>query len=108
MNDVEYGLAVRHAIERARGLLSDPARWTRGGYAKTAEGLLTGSSHSNAVCWCLAGALRKEAYELLVAPSSVAEAFAKATGIRDIPVFNDNLQTTHDDILAALDKAIGK
>jgi hypothetical protein len=38
-------------------LLSDPARWTQGYYARDAKGALVGPASQRAVCWCLLGAI---------------------------------------------------
>lgn len=48
------------ALKAARELISDPAKWTRGAYARDAEGReLTNPKNERAVCWCAAGAVRR-------------------------------------------------
>lgn len=46
-------------LRAVRELLSDPSRWTRGAYARDAEGNYANASGPNAVCWCAVGAFEK-------------------------------------------------
>lgn len=46
-------------IMKISELFSQPAAWTTGTMARNAEGMAVGSTHSEAVCWCLMGAVMK-------------------------------------------------
>ena|SRR5271166_5367285 len=58
-------------FEKARALLSDPARWTTGAFARRADGLFCYEHDADAVCWCALGAL------VAVKPHSVINAHGR-------------------------------
>jgi len=92
-------------LKRTREYLTDPKHWTKGELFRDANG--NPCFRTEASCACLVGATvlvdpldaagRRDAYELL---DSLLD---------DMPlvVFNDLETTTHADVLALLDKAIG-
>lgn len=87
-----------------RELISTPERWTKGAFARDANGTEYPCAGAE-VCWCFAGAIFK------VAPNAEqglqTERFiAQAAGIPNIRKFNDDPTTTHADVLAAWDRAI--
>lgn len=50
---------VKTILREARALIEDPARWTQGASARTADGRETFAACPDAVQWCAAGAVRK-------------------------------------------------
>lgn len=96
-------MTPKQILTQARELISDPKRWTKGYFAKTALGAPCGSLSDRAICWCISGAINKVsefknhqvAYDrlrLVVGPL--------------ITQFNDDPKTTHADVIAAFDRAI--
>jgi hypothetical protein len=45
-------------LEKAKALLSDPARWTKGTFARTERGIPVSAESPLAVSWCAEGAMR--------------------------------------------------
>lgn len=97
-------------LKSARELLSDPVRWTKGCLARDANGV---SVHaSNGVCWCLMGAVIKvcpDDDDYMTRSSArhfIHESLEGQSIYGDIPSFNDAPDTTHEDLLKTLDKAI--
>lgn len=58
---------VPRVLERARDLLDDRSRWTRGTVARTEGGAMTKPDDPSAVTWCAVGALDKCAREVWAA-----------------------------------------
>lgn len=105
---------ITHAIlVRAREILADPARWTRGEAARTKTGIATASSSEHATCFCTIGAMERARHELGKRSGEVDRAMQ---AFRDaippgrprilISTFNDDPKTKHEDILTVLDTAI--
>lgn len=104
-------------LKGTRELLSDPARWTKGQFARNKKGSDTYSTSGDAVCWCVQGALRKiyndDASPIILAAQLIERALpadlvsgANNAGKDPIVVFNDDPNTKHEDVLRVLDKAI--
>jgi hypothetical protein len=88
----------------ARALIEAPARWTKGSFARDADGGAY-PGKGKEVCWCFAGAIFKAANN--DADGIAAERFiTNVTGISNIRRFNDHPTTTHADVLAVFDRAI--
>lgn len=99
-----------------KNLLSDPKSWARGWLALDANGEPYDVSprSSNAKSWCLYGAIervtrgREDITKLGKINKVLCEAHPSfplaAPG--DVIRFNNDLHTTHDDLMAFLDKAI--
>lgn len=103
-------------LYRAREILSNPDRWTKGAYARTAGDNET-DEPSEAYRYCLVGACAADDHDVYnVERGPVAYYIMKVIqeqfpdkyreGRRTIDDFNDDLETTHDDILMVLDKTI--
>lgn len=104
---------VRQALTEARALLSDPAKWTKGTFARDKDNLPVPvrAEFPEAVCFCSAGALRK-----VCRPDPTEfwgetcywQAIEVLDGAVDgsIVFVNDAEATTHADVLAIFDKAI--
>jgi hypothetical protein len=95
-------LTTLKSLRAARALLTDPAKWTRGAFARDGAGCSVPPSSDHAVAWCAEGAL-------LRAASYNPETFgllAKAGPLRyGLPDYNDDLET-HAELLAWFDRAI--
>ena len=91
-------------LKAARQLISDPAKWTQGWFARNALGELVDVDSSSAVCFCSIGALCRV--------ESAAYSEAKRTLERNISDglslgwFNDT--HTHAEVLALFDAAIAE
>ena len=90
-------------LEKAKALLSDPAKWAKGQYAKDKDGHAVHVHAPEAVSWCADGAVwafyEKEAGASTYLERVVPEAFAT------VPQYNDAL-TDHKDLMAWFDRAI--
>ena len=63
----------------------DPARWTKGCYARNADSVKLGSAnHPTAACWCLHGAMR-----ILPIPHTDQYAFAALWAANHTPNWQD-------------------
>ena len=71
--------------------------WTRGAYARDAQGFSCHGGAQEAVCWCLEGAIRAEGSENLVR-------ILLRPYVDDIVPFNDS--HSKEEVLAVLDAAI--
>lgn len=117
---------AKKVLERAREILSDPKRWTKGNAAKDKFGQEIRVTSPHAVKFCVIGALAKADYELdsselnyrrLISGSDRVGAAlrhfhdtlghkAGDPGFFGIGPWNDSSHTTHKDVMAAFDKAI--
>jgi hypothetical protein len=98
---------AKTAIRRARNLLSDPKRWTKGTDAYSINSGLGADPKGEEACqWCLRGALRAVALNGDYGPASEAVLqVVRDKGHTSIPGFNDRYNTTHADVLRVLDEA---
>ena len=116
-------------LTNTRTVLTDPARWTQGEFARKASGIGTTSMNPEAVCFCLLGAVSRAAYGTqfvtkeedydtfregatnarneLFNTLNIEHEFYEFAG-RDIPGFNDNPDTKHEHVLALIDKTIAR
>lgn len=108
-------------LKGTRELLSDPARWTKGQFARDKGGFVTRLTSNDAVCWCVRGAILKtyddhglfflDLFYLstrLIERALPADLVSKSKEDGKDPIvdFNDDPNTTHEDVLKVLDKAI--
>lgn len=89
-----------------KNFLSDPARWTKDAYARDKNGKQVSTDDETAYCFCLTGLLLNK--QVSAKPcSAVLRALHKLEGSYiNIPEFNDDVKTTHEDVLKLLDSAI--
>ena len=98
-------------LKAARSKIDAPEKWTRECYARGEDGFYADMHGADAVCFCAMGAVRS------LIPNSPSAWFVGdyvrnfinnhlPEGYRSIPAFNDNLDTTHADVLALFDRAI--
>lgn len=111
-------MTASEILRAARALISDPARWTQGAFARDSSGDQVDRLTSEAVCWCLAGAVDAASYPERIgvdnyvidfdrSAARLAAARALHTVIHDTVVsFNDDPTRTHAEVLEAIDKAI--
>ena len=112
-------MTVLELLQNARQLLSDPARWTKGCFARNAEGQAVHPVLGKAACWCSVGAIRKEfsrehgytdrsatVSSFLDAHLLLHQLLSSGKHSAGIPSFNDHPDTTHADVLALFDRAI--
>lgn len=107
----------KQILIETRNLLSDPSKWTRRTLARD-KNLKNVSPYSDhATCFCMYGALQRVsfigglvrtdtglAYD--EARSHLGNVVAATTPYPKIDYFNDHPNTTHEDVLKILDKAI--
>ncbi len=91
---------------KVKELLADPARWTRGMFARRADNEPVASQSDEACKWCLLGAIRRcyvEGEEYARAHTQLKTAVIKFSGQSRIGVFNDT--TTHENLMKVLEDA---
>jgi hypothetical protein len=118
--------STKAVLIAARDLISDPKHWTKGMLArKSKRGVELNVTDEDAACFCLAGAIsracgvdvypskdgplaQRAARKLAVAidPDAASKAYDSWDMDYVIFGFNDAGSRKHDDVLAALDRAI--
>lgn len=97
------------AIE-ARKLLETPKAWTKGTYARDADGNKVSSYDKNAVCWCLEGAIHKASDSLRGHSTEIWDVMEKFLqdkyGYLNIASYNDQTVREHSDVIQMLDSFI--
>jgi len=95
-------------LKAARDLISDPARWTQGEYARDADGIVIRPWSKNATCFCAYGAIQR--FTETEDAVSEADFFLKKTCTEkfqlDVVTLNDT--HTHAEVLALFDAAIAE
>lgn len=92
-------------LQDARNLISKPENWTQADFAKKVDGSGTYSHSDDAVCWCSLGALTKVSPPVEDSQTKKhAKLLLRKTMNKPITIFNDS--HTHEEVLAAWDKAI--
>ena len=102
----------KQVLINARALIADPAQWTRGTLACTANGRTVEWHAQSATKWCAMGAIYRAAYDLVGDPkeamrigNKVAKSIRPNRWIRGgLPVIND--VRGHAAMLAVFDKAL--
>lgn len=101
------------AFESMKATLKDPSHWTKGHFAGDAQNDMVLVMDESAVCFCLAGALLKHESILNLndrCPKAwrIMRNAAVMRGYLTIPDFNDDPETTHQDVLNFLDECIAE
>ena len=106
-------MTPKEIIRGMLDLLRVESRWTKGYYAKDAEGYDIEATNPFAVCWCLAGALMKitkhiDLYDIgeIAAMDEAERLLMDATGGIGMTLFNDDHRRTHGDVVCVLEKAL--
>lgn len=95
---------VKQALIQVRDLVSDPTRWTKGTFARDADGHSVSSVSDTAVCYCVSGAAYKITRGSDVFLAVMNRLLAATTWHDTVGLYNDSL--THDQMLMWLDRAI--
>ena len=97
-------------LRAARGVLSDPGRWTRYALARACDETTCNVTSAGARCFCAMGAVfRAGGYNLVGdAPAVVVDALALLRAPNGLARFNDDPKTKHADVLALFDAAIAR
>lgn len=91
-------------LKAARETISTPDKWTQYAIAKNTSGEIRSADESDAVCFCMLGAIWKNSRQ-----SGSAEGELKNTiNGRSIAGFNDDPSRTHDEVLNVFDKTIAR
>ena len=95
-------------LRKARKLIEDPERWTKGQFARDTDGEpLSNGFDSDAVCWCAAGAIEHVSnLDCTVGAAGRATVLLQEAAGGPLASFNDG--TEHRRVLELFDKAIKK
>lgn len=98
-------MTPREILIAARALIAEPEHWTQRAAARNRLGMPVGALEPSACCWCAAGALFRVAGRFNDRGYYAGmKALCPVTG-PGVVVLND--MSTHADVLAMFDKAIG-
>lgn len=110
-------------IKEARSIIENEKNWTKNLMARTKDGNLVQSYSEEAVCWCMAGALHRAFNKFQLygeyKGTTIVEEFnniiknqntnSNGTPIHlNVSAFNDDPDTTHEDVLRVFDRVIEK
>lgn len=95
-------------LKDARELLSDPTHWTKFAFARDSAGFKTKIYDSDAVCWCVMGAIMKESGDYNNTNKALSLLEEVISDNVAIGVGNDNEDTTHSDVMETFSIAIEK
>jgi hypothetical protein len=98
-------------LRAARALIDKPEKWTHGYGALNANGRLTGSLSPDAVCWDVEGAIMRstplDAPPPACDPHPAFRLLSEAVGHQFSALgWGEEPGRTHDEVLAAFDRAI--
>lgn len=93
----------KQLLIEGRALISDPAKWTQHFFAKNTYGFCVDENSEDAVCFCSWGALSHVQGHFVDDDASAFSILKQAMG-DTVANFNDT--HTHEEVLAAWDKAI--
>lgn len=96
-------------LTAARDLIADAENWTQHAWARNADGTKTSAESDDAVCWCAGGAIVRvtPASQQPAFPAAICDDAARRIKGLDLVLFNDATDTTHLEVLAMFDDAIG-
>lgn len=102
-------------LVETKKLIDTPEKWTKGSSARDAEGHEVGTSDPKATCFCLIGAVNAT-YNRNINKTDLSDIldmftenffhFNKGRSFTTASEFNDNLETTHADMMKYLDYEI--
>lgn len=99
---------MKEELIAVRKLIEKPENWTQGTYARNKDGETVSTYSSDAVCFCLSGAITRACFcNRLLVRETIAKEAAKFTtdpDISPVPQFNDT--HSHAKVLALLDRLI--
>ena len=88
---------------KIKELFSDSSKWTKGACAKTKHYTACLPTNPSAVCWCLAGALRKCYGESGESMSKIRLRILRSLGA-DYIVWNDDPTRTFEEVKALVEE----
>lgn len=91
----ESQMTIQYTLWLMRQLLTSPSRWTQGRFVAVAE--------DGGRRWCLSGALQEVGGQIA---DATYKHLADTLGVANVCEWNDHPLRTHDEVLAALDRAI--
>ena len=98
------------ALREARGLIASPDKWTQRVSARREDGVRVDQASDEACRWCLIGAMGRIAILEKVENEEwqkMCRAVARyVPGYQTLEQFNDDLLTTHEQVLRAMDGGI--
>ena len=102
---------TKAVLTKAREILTPKKNWTQGTMARNSEGYMTLLRNEEAVCFCALGAVERAYYDLAgwdpsAAPQEVFDPLYEAVGEGGVALWNDRPSRTHEEVLAAFDRAI--
>ena len=96
-------------LRKARALIDAPEKWTRGAFARDADGCEVSFFDGSICALCMAGAIRVASGESLWWKTPAHEALHRVLRLNrcdSVAIFNDDPKTAHADVMAAFDRAI--
>lgn len=95
-------------LTKIRTLFRDPSHHTKGVYARDKAGNSVAATDPRAVCWCVMGGIRHicPSFDDLQSREKAMKLLAEAAGGGSVARYNDDPRTTHEKLLAWIDKAI--
>lgn len=97
---------VADVLKAARALIEKPENWTQGAMSRNADGSGHWWDAEGATCFCLMGAIARAAARRGSRAQGAIVAIRSVIGSHLIAAYNDI--HTHDEIIAALDRAIAR
>jgi DnaJ-domain-containing protein 1 len=97
-------MTVADILRKAADLIEPEGAWTQGAFGRTPNGVGTSSADSDAVCWCVAGAINKAARDLDVLAVPAHRLFERVIGGYNF-TWNDHHQRTQAEVVAKLREA---
>ena len=103
---------VVRVLRAARDTLAVPERWTKKESARNVAGRPVLPTEPDAVCWCMAGAVKRAAatdgifFEAITNIEQAMWCDFNRRHYSDIAAFNDAIGTTHADVLRLFDASI--
>lgn len=94
---------VVEVLKAARELISDPAHWTKGRFARTEKGSPINYESPAAVCFCSAGALMRVTWGDI---KNYRSALDILVDVMDGDIFGFNDLHPHSEVLSRFDLAI--
>lgn len=93
-------------LKAARELIAKPGGWTKGHYARDASGALAASTDEAATCFCAVGAVLRVNGGNFGVSQPLLEGIAAQVPTTSLPVWNDAMERTQAEVVAAYDAAI--
>ena len=92
-------------------LFQSPTSWTKISFARNISHNQVKPNDESASCWCILGGIERLSPDYPTRYSVcqyLSEIINKETRFTDISAFNDNIDTSHKDVLNIIDQAIIK